>query len=539
MKKSAAVVSTEDDKSVRLAIYLIKKEVRGYRECIKERAFFDEYDLRKELHIEGKVLVGKNKRTEPEWKIFLQDGIEGTIPKLVNASNRALVFFKVKDRWLVIPFGYGKYLLKDDVIDGDFGLRTALNLMDSDKILSLDRANIGDMTLQTRTQSSRRSTPEVFGIDRIRDLLRSITGTVSIDMLEKYGRVVSGNEAIYISPKVKFHELPEMLDSLLVGYRMKKYKSRFGWIDNLKVERDPTVIEALREKAIKLLESQDDVKVHLASPFIIDWEIFESVSYTLRGSEFPDLDIADLYKERSGSSGVGSWENLKKWKLYVKNGGADKKIDFPLWRFLNFQLEYGDAHYVFTLSNWYRVEKGYYNEVRDYCLQFAESDLKFPDARKGESEGDYNLRLASTIADAICLDKKLVKSDTGRSEIEACDVLAPSGEFIHVKHRYSSASLSHLFSQGKVSANSLRKDRAFRKNLRAKIKSEGMSTDLVPLEERDLRPGNYTITFAMLSSNDVGFVDDLPFFSLINFRLVAEELSTMGYTVKVKNVRIP
>jgi uncharacterized protein (TIGR04141 family) len=66
-----------------------------------------------------------------------------------------------------------------------------------------------------------------------------------------------------------------------------------------------------------------------------------------------------------------------------------------------------------------------------------------------------------------------------------------------------------------------------------------MSTDLVPLEERDLRPGNYTITFAMLSSNDVGFVDDLPFFSLINFRLVAEELSTMGYTVKVKNVRIP
>lgn len=538
MKKSTLTVNEDIERSVKLAIYLIKKEVKEYRECLKEKALYEEYDLKKSLGVEGKVLIGKNKKSEPEWKAFIEGGIEGNLPKLQNASNRALAFFKIRGRWIVIPFGYGKHLLKDGVIDNDFGLKTALNMMDPASILSIDRANIGELTVQTRTQSSRRSAPETFGIDPIRDLLTSVSGGTNIAVPQKYGKVISGNEAMYISPKIHFQDIPELLKILVSNYGKKNYTARFDWIDNLRVERDAVIIENLQEQVSALLMRKDSSQVHLAPPFLINWESFESISYSPKGMEYQDFDVNDLYIEKEARLTDLTWERLKEWRLYIKNSGMSEKTIIPLWRFLNIHLELNGYHYVFTLSNWYRIDRGYYDQIKTYCMKIRESELMFLDARKGESEGDYNIRLASSINGAVCMDKKLVRSEMSRSEIEACDVLTSDGEFLHVKHRNSSASLSHLFAQGRVSASLMRRDKVYRKNLRARIKSEGISSDIVPLDERDYSPSRYKITFVMLSKNARGFVDDLPFFSLVNFRLVAEELITLGYEVRVKNVLV-
>ncbi|MDT4859515.1 TIGR04141: sporadically distributed protein [compost metagenome] len=92
-----------------------------------------------------------------------------------------------------------------------------------------------------------------------------------------------------------------------------------------------------------------------------------------------------------------------------------------------------------------------------------------------------------------------------------------------------------MFSQGKVSAVLLRKDKGFRKKVRTKLKA---NKKIVPLEDRDFNTNSYIITFAIIESKDRTFVNSLPFFSLVNFRLVAEELILMGYKVNVKKIRI-
>jgi uncharacterized protein (TIGR04141 family) len=60
--------------------------------------------------------------------------------------------------------------------------------------------------------------------------------------------------------------------------------------------------------------------------------------------------------------------------------------------------------------------------------------------------------------------------------------------------------------------------------------------DLIPLENKDINSFEYTITYAIIENKTRSFVDSLPFFSLVNFRLTLEDLLSRGYKVKVKKI---
>jgi hypothetical protein len=60
----------------------------------------------------------------------------------------------------------------------------------------------------------------------------------------------------------------------------------------------------------------------------------------------------------------------------------------------------------------------------------------------------------------LVLDQKLVTSRTQPGGFEACDLLGPHNELIHVKGTRSSAPLSHLFNQGLVAADTFCADPA-------------------------------------------------------------------------------
>ncbi|WP_285536112.1 DUF6119 family protein [Streptomyces lavendulae] len=58
----------------------------------------------------------------------------------------------------------------------------------------------------------------------------------------------------------------------------------------------------------------------------------------------------------------------------------------------------------------------------------------------------------------LCLDRRLIRTAQHPHGFEAADLLAEDGTLIHVKRAASSAPLSHLFAQGRVSADALRFD---------------------------------------------------------------------------------
>lgn len=526
----------EEKKAYKLSIYLLKEDVTDFKKAMKEGVSVVPYEIKKEFKIDGKIYVGITKSNTSDWRDLLQDGTAQKLPPLESSSNRAILFFRLEDRIFALPFGYGKHLLKEDVIERDFGLRTALNVVDADKLRSMDKANLDSLTVLTKTQTSRKSKQEEFNIDIIRDLLRGVTGDISLHK-EALGEIITGSEGVYILPKIDFGDIFKNLKLLKKAYESNIYKSRFEWIDNLKAERDPAVITNLVDQLIQDLKAKDTINIHISPPDLIDWNGFEGLSYTPKGELESDFDIDGFYEKYDSDLSDLDRDKLMRVRIYIKStDDENERSSIPFWRCINYQTEIGDNLFVFAFGKWYRVNKTYAKQIKDYVTQIVESSLVYVDCDKGMNEGDYNIKLSKSNPGFSLMDKQLVGSDIIQSGIEVCDVLSNNGEFIHVKFRKDSATLSHLFAQGKISAALLMKSRVFRKNLRVKLNGLGLKNDFVPLEYKDLKRESYTITYAIIEDKTRSFVDALPFFSLLNFRLTAEELLNWGYKVKVKKI---
>ena len=132
----------------------------------------------------------------------------------------------------------------------------------------------------------------------------------------------------------------------------------------------------------------------------------------------------------------------------------------------------------------------------------------------------------------LCLDAQLVRPADGSSAIEVCDFLGKDKRLIHVKDKSASSRLSHLFSQGLVSAVTLRRHPTFRDGVRAKIaeQPEGANYGAVLAAAGDtFTPSDHKVVFGVLVNAPAQGEPRLPFFSLISFRHAARGIQEMGY----------
>ena len=103
--------------------------------------------------------------------------------------------------------------------------------------------------------------------------------------------------------------------------------------------------------------------------------------------------------------------------------------------------------------------------------------------------------------------------------------MTPDGDFVHIKSMESSATLSHLFGQGTVSARLFRAHGEYRRRVEERFRGR-YGTDL---EQRaDLR-----VVFAIGTPKDGPLSESLFFFSLVNLAQHKQMLDAMGYRVAV------
>ena len=72
---------------------------------------------------------------------------------------------------------------------------------------------------------------------------------------------------------------------------------------------------------------------------------------------------------------------------------------------------------------------------------------KDDDSHSEIAEGEYNA-IAAKVGQRVLMDKQTVTIPGKTSAIEVCDVLTDNRQLIHVKRKFSSNALSHLFGQG-------------------------------------------------------------------------------------------
>jgi uncharacterized protein (TIGR04141 family) len=195
-------------------------------------------------------------------------------------------------------------------------------------------------------------------------------------------------------------------------------------------------------------------------------------------------------------------------------------------------------------GRWFAVAQTLISAVDAYCDSLPETGIDLPVSTRVEKEVAYNKRLAdSDSARLLCLDAKIKRPGGASSGIEVCDIMTIDGEFLHIKRKSRSSTLSHLFAQGSVSIETFIDDGRFRDAIRVEIETRVSGElrqqwlDIIPPGSDRVNVGRYTVSYAIIASTRTG-KSWLPFFSKRNLMQHGKRLTNFGVKVTASRIDV-
>lgn len=520
-------------KTQHLTLLLLRESVSEFEDALEGPANLEAVELSDGLPFEGRLYVQRRSAHPPAWLDFVRTGLATDLTGLVNSGTAAVLLLRAAGRVFALTFGYGRSLLKPDVFVRDFGLKVVLNTVDPDRLKSVELRVIEDMVISRRTDASRASSSGSFGLDPGRDILRGVAGQPRDQAL--YGRQIVGSDAAIAGLKVKFSGLADVAERFLAAYNDTLYRDRFAWVDHVRLVKDGMRIDELNRSLVEALRS-DTSRPYLAPPSMLAWANVE-FSYTRDRDRHADLDTED-YLANVDLTDLDV-ETLRRHEVRVF--AVDSSIEQDHWSVyscLVFETKLGDAAFVLSEGQWFEVAANLAEEVQEGLNGIPKSGIALPPARDGEWEEVYNERAAAEAADRALLDQVLSRVAAERGPIEICDILTERGEFVHVKRKTQSATLSHLFSQGRISPEVFRRDPEVRERLRARLSATHPGiAGRIPDSASRVRTEEFEVVYGVITADPGGFPHNLPFFSRLNLLRTYEYLTgTLGYRASVLGI---
>jgi uncharacterized protein (TIGR04141 family) len=545
-KKTKSLPRARKARTRNLTLLLLRDEFKEPEDALKTTSGLVEHPLDALPRMRGRLYLTSTQPHAPRWLDFLKEGFT-KLPEFESSMPLGLLFIHASSRLFVLTLGQGRHLLKPGAFELDFGLKVTLNTADASKLRSLDLRTFEELTVHTRRQVSRGSPLATFNVDVSRDMLRAFTGEPKDPTLAKR---FTGKEALVLTGPIHFSELADRCSRLLTEFQGDTYKKEFAWVDNIQAIRDAKVLADLDGKMRAMLKARSFDKAHLAPPDMLDWNEVPGFLYPgERGDLHPDLDLTECldaiaaFEKRDPSKLELTVDDLKKrHKIRAIHDEASREAErWSLYDCLVLELDGKDVLYVLTGGQWFRIETGFVSEVGTRAATLARSMPNLPPARAHQVEGDYNSGVHASSKSFALLDEELIHCTGARSSIEPCDLLAEDGDrlqFIHVKRKTRSSTLSHLFSQGVISAQAFLSDAGFRKELKRRVSPQHRPNLTRRLGDTSKKPAQDSceVIFAVItgtSRSGAKWPLSLPFFSQLNLTNAAERLEMLGYRVGI------
>jgi len=493
-------------------------------------------------NLSGTFYYPKSYPSPPGWVSEVNDVLSVPITNVVSSSASGLLIIETSSQFFALTFGYGKGLLDPSKIQRQFGLRVALNRIDPTQIRSMDTKTFEDLVVTKNTQTSKSSDIPSFGVDVARDILRAVAG---VPRDRTFATRLAGSDALVLSSEVEVRDLPAKCDELLTAYQDTAYKADFEWIDHLEIVSDAALLSVLDDAVVEDLRNGDTSRTHMATPEPIAWEDIDSFRIAgTRGATYDDLDL-DLYLETLGADRSKITSDRLKSRtvsvVYTRSGSADGL--WNLYQCLISEQRLNGQLYALIEGRWFAVSETLVDQVDRFVNALPIHSSALEDATVGELEPDYNKRMAQKYpGEFLLLDAKIKRPGGASTGIELCDLLAADGTLVHVKRKSRSATLSHLFAQGTVSATTFIGDGEFRDAVRETIKSTAPSTtvgtwlDLVPDSATVVDAQKYAVAYVVLAKAPTSGSDWLPFFSKLNLMQHGKQLQNMRLKVSVRRL---
>ncbi len=279
-----------------------------------------------------------------------------------------------------------------DSFERDFGLRVALNLVHPDSLKSVDARTFEQLTVMTRSQTSRAAPLETFRVSQIEDILKAVTGTPRD---AEFGSRITGADAAKVTYAPVLLSLHEKCEQLINAYTSEAYKERFAFIDDLRTVRDRPQIAQLNARLLTQFAAAAFGNTHMAPPEVTDVRDIEHFAFSDAEDErVQELDIQEAC-DRASAAGDLSVEHFKKTRVGVTYRGGDE-VHY-LWTAFDCivtGIRDGDRLSVLSGGTSYQLEGPFAEQVARAAEHRAAPLGFLPAAVQGELEDDYNARAA-------------------------------------------------------------------------------------------------------------------------------------------------
>lgn len=516
----------------------------------------DDHELDERSSDAGRLFVGQAPALPPTWFDFVSGFATVGLGRLVNQSCAAVFFLEVvpddkrsAKRIMVLTFGTGHHSLDPDAFERSFGLKVVLNSVARSNLRSLDIATLDATTFQKRIQASRDADLQGFGIDFDRDLLRLAAGSPKDN---SFAKSLAGKDALTLHTKTSPDDVIDKCKAALKLYHATDYKQDFGFIDFVAPVRQQNLLEQLDAAAFAELQQLVNGKpsdLHIALPDILNPEEGVEVGYFGAGLKsgrkqgYTRIAVEDYVEElKAGQiTDIADMAELRashEVRVMV-DGEGDRKQKRKLYDCLVYELAHKGDTYVLFAGDWFVVDKVFHAAVEADFLKLVAKKAFVP-STKCRNERDFIAELDAH-KNLLNLDQvKLSPTGAPGANLEPCDFLSATKQFIHLKDGHGSAPISHLWNQGVVSAESFVRDEKFRIDLRKEVKKRqtqfkktGFEAILPDGRSKPI-PGEYTVVFGIMRDRyQRSGTISLPFFSKVSLRSIADRIQLMGFPVEV------
>lgn len=523
------MAGTDDGKKFKVTVFLIKNGYTRIEEFLSVKDFrvVTVQSGSKEI---GTLVYKGGFQSKPAW-VSIFDGLQGFDSKGIwNQSSKAVFVLRHDDRWFCFTFGYARHVIDELAYERNFGLIVSLNLGDPSGMKSIDKTNVGHVSLHSREQATREIELASFEFNDDIDLLRSVTAKLPRSGDEDQ-ETVSGRDSVTIYTTVTIESFPEIAKRLYAAFNSTRYKKRYPWLGKIREERDAQTVDALDSALVSGIVKEKFEKVWLAIPELVVWEEIRGFAFKYRAEDpkkagavlYQDLDIEEWRKMARIDPDLSA-KQLKSKKIFVYwQDGRDPSI-WSVYRCLNAEIDLGRKKYILNDGEWYNIETGFVKEVNDFYDSVPNSKIQFP-GYGTNTEPNYLKSVASSNNAYALMDRKEVMIGGGRSRVEFCDLYSNSKEMIHVKKYGGANLLSHLFSQALVSGDCFLHEAAFRAEVN-KLLPQGFK--LANSKEQPIAK-DYEVCIAVMSK--VKGPLELPFFSKVSLKHAVRNLRNFGYKV--------
>ena len=483
------------------------------------------------------------KQKVPPWAKALTP-LFPDLNRVQNLSNRFVIVLPVAGRHFAVCFGYGSSTLEWSAVEANFGLRFAARRMSPKSLREFRSRRVGASNRTQAIQIPVGGDIKDLDVTLEGEFVRRLAGTLDEEDGAQFDDVdaVAATDAISFRARTDLSKVQETLAAMLEEVEQKTAAEGLKFVDSLeplrvKSERTAELDRRLAESLFAGLRGYtsgdgvlSDLQEHLfefSYPDALTTDEIDKI-FVYRGErsvELPETTIEGVRQaisELKGRLTAGSLDGIR--LMAFDTEGEPRSPYLSLRHWLIYEAGDADKRYILTLGRWFSLLESYTRKLDEDLLRIEDltGSLNPPSWVASQGEGDYNELLSTSIPGrSVVLDTVDIRSADG-DEIEACDIFHENGYLLHVKRFEKSQTLSHLFSQGLVSAFSLRRDDKYREQFLREVEYRD------PSLKAAAEAAPQVVVYGIGVRKNKAVPLELPSFSKVNLRDFANRLRVTG-----------